>query len=34
MLSKSCHKIITIGNDDADTIKRVIESKKPEMLIL
>ena len=34
MSSKSYHKIITRESDDADTIKRIIESKKPEMLVL
>ena len=34
MSSKSYHKIITRESDDVDTIKRIIESKKPEMLIL
>ena len=34
MSSKSCHKIITRESDDVDTIKRIIESKKLEMLIL
>ena len=29
-----CHKIITRANDDVDTIKRIIKSKKLEVLIL
>jgi len=32
--TKSCHKIITRANDDVDTIKRIIKSKKPEVLTL
>jgi hypothetical protein len=32
--TKSCHKIITRANDDVDTIKRIIKSKKLEVLIL
>ena len=34
MSSKSHHKIITRENDDVDTIKRIIDQKKPEALIL
>ena len=34
MSSKSYHKIITRESDDMDAIKRIIEGKKPEMLIL
>jgi len=34
MSSKSWHKIITRESDNVDTIKRIIEGKKPKMLIL
>ena len=34
MLSKSCQKIITREKDTIDTINRIINSKKPEELIL
>lgn len=34
MSLKSCQKIITRENDDVDTIKRIIDNKKPEVLIL
>jgi len=33
-MSKSYQKIITRVNDTVDTIKRIIKSKKPEILIL
>ena len=34
MLSKSCRKIITRERDTVDTISRIVNSKKPEELIL